>query len=456
MSMPDPTPDPEPEGRGWAKSLVLGLVVLAIYLANGREIGTYDTQPTSLLPLTILRGEGPHLDRFRPILREADGRLPVYVRQSRGHIVSRYPLGPALVALPLVSPQVFAMDRLSPGWDAHPVIAWNQSTRMAKRASAMLAALTAVVLYRLLRDLGLGRVAMLATAAAALGSDMWVVASQALWQHGPAALALVSAVALLARRDLSRMGFFFAGVAAGILVLCRAMDLVFAAILLVHVGWKHPRRLGWFVPAPLLLAAGLLAYNLAYFGVVSGGQAELEAKHPELHGFPGPWSGDFVDGALGTLLSPSRGLFVYSPWVPLALISLPFVYRRIRTRPPLVCVGVGLVAYYVILAKYAVWWGGYCFGPRYWTDVMPLLAILLAYGLDAARARSRLLFALFVLAIVVSVAIQAIGAFCYPSSWCLSPTNIDLDHARLWDWWDSEVSRSLKEAAKQPSRFQSL
>src|SRR3954465_14505600 len=115
---------PPPPARGWAASTLLGLALVAVYLSNGREIGSYDTIPASLLPLTILRGEGLHLDRYAPLLAEADGRLPAYVKRSRGHVVSRYPVAPALVALPLVAPQVAALDRLRPGWDRGPDRGW--------------------------------------------------------------------------------------------------------------------------------------------------------------------------------------------------------------------------------------------------------------------------------------------------------------------------------------------
>src|SRR4051812_46409673 len=100
------TSDTPRPGRGWRGAGLLGLGLFAVYLANGREIGTYDTIPASLLPLTILRGEGPHLDRFDPLLAGRDGRLPAFVKRARGHVVSRYPIAPALVALPLIAPQV--------------------------------------------------------------------------------------------------------------------------------------------------------------------------------------------------------------------------------------------------------------------------------------------------------------------------------------------------------------
>ena len=37
-------------------------------------------------------------------------------------------------------------------------------------------------------------------------------------------------------------------------------------------------------------------------------------------------------------------------------------------------------------------------------------------------------------------------AFCYPSTWNFYPDNIDIDHERLWDWRDTEISRCLKES----------
>ena len=68
---------------------------------------------------------------------------------------------------------------------------------MVKRAMAVIVALAGVVLHRLLLFLKLRRVAVPAVLAGFLGSDLWTVGSQAPWQHGPAALALVSAIAVL-------------------------------------------------------------------------------------------------------------------------------------------------------------------------------------------------------------------------------------------------------------------
>jgi hypothetical protein len=443
--------------EGWLASIALGALALAIYMANGRQLGSYDTEPATLLPQAILAGDGIVLDRFARagIFNEASG-LASYVSARRGHFVSRYPIGPALVALPLIAPQRLWLDRTRPGWRGQILLEWAFAHDMAKLAAAILAALTVVALHRLLWAIGLKRWALLATLTAAFGSTLWVIGSQALWQHGPAALALTLALLCLVDRDgehgTGRLRVLLAGLATGVMVGCRLFDGVFAMALLAWVAWRRREWLGWFLAGATVVAAPILAYNIFWFGTPLGGQAELEALHPEMHGLPGPWSWDLRGGLLGTLASPSRGLFVFMPWVALALVLAPWSSRRLRGVPAVPWVLWALVPYGLLLSCYAVWWGGFSFGPRYWTDAVPLLTILLACGLEWSAERARPLLIAFGLAISVSVAIQALGAWRYPSSWSLEPTNIDRDHARLWDWSDSELTRLVREMLHPPPR----
>jgi hypothetical protein len=54
--------------------------------------------------------------------------------------------------------------------------------------------------------------------------------------------------------------------------------------------------------------------------------------------------------------------------------------------------------------------------------------------------------------IAFSIAVQVVGAFCYPSTWNGQPRSVDLNHERLWDWRDTELSRCLIEALQRPAR----
>jgi hypothetical protein len=431
--------------RGWPASMALGVVVAAAFLANGREIGAFDTIPATLLPLSIVRGDGLHLDRFRPLLRKWGASLPGFVAESGGHILPSYPVGPALVALPLIAPQIMILDVLEPRWDRDPIRVHAETRRMAKRTAAVLAALAAVALHRLLVGLGLGRVASVSVIATALGSDLWSVGSQSLWQHGPAALFLTVTMLVLLPPSVSRGRLLLAGVTTAMIVAMRSIDLVFAIFVLAWVARAYPHRVTWFLPGPVLVGLVLAAYHLYYFGSLTGGQVRLERLHQRVHGVRGPWSGDLLAGMTGTLFSPNRGLFIFSPWVAVAIAAAPVALGRLKPGSLPRWLLLALIPYLLVLSKYAVWWGGGSFGPRYWTDAFPLFGVLVGCGLDWAWERSRIVLSLFALTIAISVALQAVGAFCYPSTWNYVPTDTDLDHGRFWDWRDTEVSRCLKE-----------
>jgi len=432
----------------WVCSLSLVLFLFLAYTMNSRLVLDGDAAAAMLLSVAMIRGDGPFLDRFDgPLLQDPlqEGQLVYVCTRARGHIVSRYPLAPALLVLPIAMPQVLLLDRFQPGWERDPreFLAW--CTLMAKASAAVITAVTAVGLLHLLRGIGLGKVALPTALAAALGTSLWTTASQSLWQHGPAALALTLSMILLLPREPSRARLFWAGGTTAMLVACRGIDLVFALAILLYVARYQGRKLAWFLPLPLLVGGLLLAYNTWCFGSVAGGQTELERLHRHMHDVDGPWSGNLLDGAMGTLLSPSRGLFVFSPWIALALASLPATARTLRELPLNRHLLWSLIPFFLLLSKYAVWWGGHCFGPRYWTDAVPIFAVLLGLSLDWALARCRPLLAALGVSILVSVAVQALGAFRYTGSWDFFPNDVDHHHERLWDWRDSVVTRCLTD-----------
>jgi hypothetical protein len=412
-------------------------------------LGFEDTLPAEIMPLAILRGDGPYLDRFDPVLTGSGIiPLPVSMKRTPNGIISRYSIGPVIVSLPFVAPQLAILDRLDPGWDRHVRRAVLRSQRMTKVACACITALLALALHRLLLGLGVGAVAIPATLAAAMGSDLWVVASQAPWEHGTASLMLTLSMWALTPAPLSRRRLILGGATTGFMVCCRSTDLVFALAILFRIAWERPRALLWFLPMPLILGTALLAYNMRFFSTPLGGLAELEALHPVIHGVDGSWSGSLLDGMAGTLFSPNRGLFVFSPWILVSLLRLPVLFRRIREWSLGPWLAGAIVLNSLILSKYSVWWGGHSFGPRYWTDAIPIFAVIFAFSMEWAWARCRPVFVIQIASILVAITFQAIGAFCSPSSWSAAPVDVDRMPSRLWDWRDNEIARCLSDGVK--------
>jgi hypothetical protein len=437
-----------PQGKRRTTALLF-VGLLAIYSANGREIGAIDTVSNILLPVAVLRGDGLVLNRFSAIVRDQ-----YYVKQRGDELIPRYPVLPALVALPLTWPQLALLDRLLPRWTSDPLVyRWWLHT-IAKNAAAVVGALTGVLLYRLLLQLGLAEVALGATLATALGSNLWMVGSQSPWLHGTVALFLTLALVLLVPAPASRWRLAAGGLALAAAVCARPTSAVFALPLALWALLALGRRALWLLVPAAAVGALLLAHNWTVFGNLTGGLGEIEALGHAKHGVEGSVTREPVTSLAGTLLSPSRGLFVFSPWALLALAALPATAAGIAAFPVLASVLVGLIPFALVNASYSVWWGGWSFGPRYWTEAMPLFGVLLGFALAWARTRGPAWRLAFGAAIAGGVALQAIGAFYYPSSWNHDPVTVDLEHARLWDWRDSEISRCLAEGPHWPASYE--
>jgi hypothetical protein len=435
---------PVTPGARTAVALALGSFVL--YNANVREISSQDTIPTRVLPHEVVEHGRLDLDRLFQGW-QAGLPLPFWIQLVRGHYRSNYPVVPALLAVP-----VYAAPVLLGAGDS-----WLVLNALAKLAGSLFAAVSVVFVYLAARELarrqGSGEAAALATAAVyAFATPTWAIASQGLWGHGPAQLGLAVSLWAFLRPEPARWGLVLGGLAAGVMVASRPSTGLVAAVLAGFAVLSRSR--GGLIFAGVLGAvlAGVAAHNLAIFGSVEGGYAELHRTHAKHHGVASAWSGSPAEGLLGVLVSPSRGLFVYSPVLlfPAAGLCLWLVRRRGGL---LAWVAVAAAAGVGTIAQFAVWWGGHSFGPRLLADVLPALVLGVVPVWPAIR-RGPVGQWLFAAAFVASVLVEAVGVFYYPSprstDWNTSPVDVDVAHDRLWDWHDPQLLRLLRNGPATP------
>jgi hypothetical protein len=426
----------------WA--LAVGSFVL--YNANVREISSGDTVPARVLPHEIMTSGRLDLDR---LFRDwpATAPLPYWVQRVGPHYRSSYPLAPPLLALP-----VYAGPALLGAGNS-----WVVLNALSKLAASLMAALSVALVYLTARDLGrrlgTGEASAVATALAyAVATPTWAVSSQGLWGHAPAQLGLAVALWGLGRAGTAPWAAPVAGLGAGLMAASRPSATLVAAVLAVFALVRLGRRGVTFAVTLGLVGAAVAGHNLATFGTLQGGYTALHGAHAQHHGVASAWGGSFPEGLLGVLLSPSRGLFVYAPVLlfPMAGLVLWVARRRgglLACAAAVTGVGIGTIA------MFAVWWGGHSFGPRLVADILPALVLGLVpiwpavWGSRAGRA-------LLVAAFAASVAVEAIGAFHYPSprdvEWNVSPRNVDQAHERLWDWRDPQLVRLLRNGPATP------
>ena len=187
---------------------------------------------------------------------------------------------------------------------------------MEKLSASLLASIASVLMFLVLRREGI-RWALPLALVFAFGTNTWMISSQALWQHGTGellvALALLLAVARASPVRTGLLGFVCVLMAAN-----RPPDALIAGAFVLFAVWRRRRDAVWLLAGAALPLAALLYYNLGFIGHLAGGYAA--ARVAKARSF---FHLDLL-GLAGLLVSPARGLLVFSPFlvfVPVGLIQ---------------------------------------------------------------------------------------------------------------------------------------
>ena len=399
--------------------LRLFLIALFIYNANGAQRGAIDTIPARFLPYSILKEGNFDLDEFRFLYAQG---VPRYLIQSGGRLVSGYPPGPAILALPFYFLPVLG------GVPAESKLLIN----VEKLAAAVLTSLSVALIYAALRRLESQKAALAMSLIYAFGTSSLSISSQALWQHGPSQLLLAASLYCLVRGMEQPKWAAFSGLTLGWAVLCRPTDLLIVIPLAVYVLHVHRDQALRFTLLVLPAATFMALYSFWYFGSVT--------RMGYATGFfsGNSWATPFFEGLPGILLSPSRGLFVYSPIFLFSLIGIFLAWRAAESLL-LKYLSIAVVLEVALYSKWTIWWGGWSFGPRLLADITPLLALLLLPAFRYIRERPLQKSGFYALA-ALSIAIHAMGAFA-PGGW--NP-DVGEPSIRLWTWSDGELMNSVR------------
>jgi hypothetical protein len=142
---------------------------------------------------------------------------------------------------------------------------------------------------------------------------------------------------------------------------------IFALYLVLSAGEKK-EGLGLAVRYVILSLPGLVvvgALNWARFEsvFVSGYHTAFD------RGFSVP----LLKGIAYNLVSPYRSIFLYAPPVALFFVGMVYFARKYRSRLLLI---LAITVYmFVLYSRWWAWHGGWCWGPRFYLPVIPLLML---------------------------------------------------------------------------------
>jgi hypothetical protein len=425
------------ESRRWALA-----VFLSIFLLHSLSPvpNSADSRWSVLVASSILDHGDVNLDEYRTLV-EASGNYGVEF--VNGHIYNWYPLGTPLLATPFV----WAIRTVL--WLAHPlleplasypgmppipvaflhgdVIGGHGLVEMV--IASFFVALTALLLYSIARrDLAPGWAALLAWTFA-FGTSAWSTGSRGLFQHTPSMLMLVCTMWLLLNDRVS-----LAGVSTAFAYVVRPTNGLLMAAVTLYVVLCHRKAILGYAASLLSLLVLFTAYNWHTFGALQSSYYTLRPPLPDAR---------VVTALLGNLISPGRGLFLFTPVLLFSLWGMVKA-RRTRWNWPLAPWWVGLiVAHWLTISLFAdFWWGGHSYGPRLFLDVVPLFVLFLIPLFRDWQTRRGPAFLVFCAALVLSVAIHSRAATSLgPLEWSIRPNNIDQHPERIWDWSDPAFLR---------------
>ncbi len=411
---------PESVDRGPAPPLLppsaldvagVAAAVFLVLVANGRPIGAGDTRPTERVAASLVQSLDFDLDEFPELLAP-------FARQAGAHKVSIYPVLSALLATPVfaVCRAFFALDEAG-------------SALAGKLAASILSSLAAAAFFLALARRHPLAEARTAALLLALGTSVWST-SQALWQHPAGVLFLSLALLFVFKAEHEPAWAGRAGLPLALAVAARHADIALALPLALGVALRWPRRFPAFLLWALPAVVFVLGYQLAYFG------------SPLSHGFSGSLASRFSEawgvGQLGLLLSPAKGLLVFTP---VAIVAICGLWRRLRLGDlwTSLTLGGAALAHVVFIGRWSEWHGGESFGPRMMTDALPLLFVFLPSGFEVLPRLGPALA-------VASIAIQALGAFSYDYRWeRLFQRPPNSARTELWDTTKSPILFHARE-----------
>ncbi len=426
-----------------------GVFVLAalVYVASPVHVQA-DSLWSIPTAISLLREGNANLDEYRTAYQ----RMPHGTVHVGEHVYPWYPLAVPLVALPVVALMEGGARmglRLLPHppgwlvlWDAHfnavGDVAFGYYARTERFIASLCAALAVALFFAAARRRLEVAPALLVTAVLAFGTGLWSTASRVLWQHGPSAALLAAVVLLLTADAPGRRWAFWLGLTAALAYVVRPTNALTALGLLVYLALRRPRALLGFALGAGVVALPFCALNLALY------QALLPPYfRPGMLG-----GGHLLEALAGNLVSPSRGLFV---WTPIFLLAVGSALHRLL-RHTLAAAEAWMLA--VVLLHWASisllpqWWAGDSVGPRLFSDVSPYLCWLLVEPTSRAWQRFRagqpgwllLLVGLGLWGALVhgrGATQQAVHA------WNDGPPTVDAAPERVWDWRDVQFLRGL-------------
>lgn len=384
-----------------------------------------DSDPiTSLLVSQAIFQQGTiKLDNYKNIFskygcvitqNEDISRCLIY--RKNNHYYYYFPIGTPVFSIPFVA----ALNMIG-----HDVI--DHEKRLQIVLSAINATLTFILLFALARLYLDNTRSMIISTITWFGTSFASTTGTALWSHNFSTLFALLAI-YLSIYSVKNSNFRLWSLIAISLFscyLCRPTMILLSLFLISYLMLFNIKI--------ALYTSTLVSFFLTSF--VGFSFHEFSQPLPDYY-LPQRLSGEhFPEAIYGNLLSPSRGILIFSPFLLIPAIYFRSVYSSIKEEKSLLILLSWPIIHLILISRFPHWWAGWSYGPRLMTDVLPGIFLLMVVTFSKLYFFKLTTLILVAVLSSFSIYINTVkGLFNnYTRLWNAEP-NIDEHPEYLFDW----------------------
>jgi len=426
---------------------MLLLSMILIYVIVHTAVYNYtssDPRLTLLTSQSIIEKHTINLESYRVTVpsSEFSGGWQSITNEKTHETFLRYPLGTPLLSIPFVfiATKAFGMNMMNHEDDT--------------KLQLFIASLLCILIFYLLYSLGCSflskQISLILTLTIFLGTTLINTLGSALWSFDFEIIFILFALREIINSEKgNKPKMVLIAIYLTMAWVCRPSALSLIAVVGLWMLIKHSKFIWKYI-----LGSALILIPFFIFAYCS------EGRVIPVYYDPFYWKKEFLGIYYFTVLkwllfSPMRGLFVFTPALIIAFIG--FLKSSLRKNTLYKLLFFHFIIQTLMLISQMDWFGGWCYGPRLYSDIIPSLIIMIFIVIKEYQPLSRLKIVFISVLLSAGIFIHTIQAMynLEVHSWNNNP---DISTGLFFDAWNWRFPQFLatKESNKLKGQVYNL
>lgn len=402
---------------------ILIFILISITYYKLPTTQTTDSLYSILLTETIIKNKEIELSKYFNNASNPEMKVPYQIEQINDNKYYYFPHGSSFLSIPFV----YILNNMGINTIEDGNYSLANEIKIQKILSTALTAATVVIIFLTLRLFSSYTTSLLLTFIFAFATPLASTLSRGLWAHTWLVLLLSIAIFIILRNIKNKTlpnPYILATLMALMYFVRPISSISIIAISILCLFYFKKIILKYCATGAIWLLAFTTYsyYNFSSF-------------QPSYYLANRLGNEQFLSALVGNLFSPSRGLFVYSCFL------IPILYLAIKNKSVehykviLSIAFITIISHLLVISSFPHWWGGYSYGPRFMSDMIPWLVVITAVSIYNKKTINKYILSVFILTSILSILVNTWAAYNPKTiEWNGVPDNIDLNPDRLWDW----------------------